>query len=445
MRLFLFMFLLVLPLPLASARQSWLWLWVVSIGILAIWTNLGIRKSRRNKKAVLESIITTMLLITIAWAGLQAFLIESFLHIATLPSSIAASTSQTLAFAIVLLSHFLLLKIVPIINEHRQQGLALVRFVGVVVGVYALYGFIVFVTGNDHVLWYEKWASPGALTSTFVNRNSFAAYAGIGLQCLITYSFFWVRNEFASEFTGRRRIRHMLETMITRAWWLPLSIILVFTALLLTNSRAGFASTAIASFLLLLLSSANPQKEGGVLRRLSMPLLVLLVGGAIFALSGEVLEGRLQADAMLDRRFMAYPVIIDAIMERPWTGYGLGSFEDVWRAIRPQEFPGYWARAHSDYLELALTAGIPATLVFLSAFVAILVQLTRALKYGGIYRPFIALGISVIIQIGLHSLVDFPLQIPAVSYTWVAVIAASLMIAHRCQQEAKARSTRVPQ
>jgi hypothetical protein len=47
--------------------------------------------------------------------------------------------------------------------------------------LYALYGILVWLDGNTSVLWLAKWAYPDSLTSTFVNRNSYATYAGLGL------------------------------------------------------------------------------------------------------------------------------------------------------------------------------------------------------------------------------------------------------------------------
>ena len=48
---------------------------------------------------------------------------------------------------------------------------------------YALYGLIVKATGNDTILWFDKWAYPNSITSTFVNRNSYATFAGMGFLC----------------------------------------------------------------------------------------------------------------------------------------------------------------------------------------------------------------------------------------------------------------------
>lgn len=51
-------------------------------------------------------------------------------------------------------------------------------------------------------------------------------------------------------------------------------------------------------------------------------------------------------------------------------GSGFGSFDPVFRMYEPDELlhPGYFNHAHNDWLELALTGGLPA-LLLLAAFI----------------------------------------------------------------------------
>jgi hypothetical protein len=51
--------------------------------------------------------------------------------------------------------------------------------------LYAIYGLILYLSGIEMVLWVDKRAYIGDITSTFYNRNSYATYAGLGLLCAI--------------------------------------------------------------------------------------------------------------------------------------------------------------------------------------------------------------------------------------------------------------------
>lgn len=388
--------------------------------------------------------------------GISVFILWGFVQ-ALLPIGIVGSTgvpaadnileakglisldpALTIKVTVSFLSHMLFFVLVYELCSRRQKVVNLVRFCGAVVAVYAAYGFIVYVSGNDTILWYKKWWTYNSLSGTFLNRNSFAAFAGLGLQSLIAYAFFWAQDELAEGRTGRELYRHVVETMLTKAWWLPLAILIVAIALLLSNSRGGFGSVALAVFFLFVLSPNNYSQRRSSWKSVLGAAGIVAVSIVLFALSGDILEQRLQADAGLDERFDVFPLVIEGILDRPITGYGLGTFDDVFRLYQGENIVKYYDRAHNDYLEIAFTAGIPAAALLVTALFALFFFLIGSLKYGNQYRPFIALGITVMLQLGLHSLVDFSLQKPGVSYMWVAIIAASVAIAYRCRRAAEA-------
>ena len=444
MRLLISGLLALSPLPFASARPTWQWLWVLAVGLIAF--SFLVRSRREQIQQWPRSIIISsgLVVVFILWGFVQAYMVlGTGTVIADLApiKTVSVNPALTLSNTIFFLSHLIFFLGVFAYCSRREKAVNLLKVSGVIVAIYAAYGFIIYVSGNDTILWFKKWASPYSLTSTFVNRNSFAAYAAIGLQCLIAYSFFWVQDELAEGRTGRELYRHILETMMAKAWWLPLAIFLTISALLLTSSRAGVGAAFIGVLVLLLLSPNRYKQElGGGLKTIMITIGFLIIGIGIFALSGEALDQRLQADATVSMRFTAYPYMISAIMDNPITGFGLGTFDEVFRVYRGPDVTVYFDRAHSDYIEIALTAGIPAAIILVLACALPIFTLSSALKYGAQYRSFIALGISVTLQLGLHSLVDFSLQMPAVSYTWLAVLAASMAIAVRCKRAAKTKS-----
>lgn len=443
MRIIIYGLLALAPLPFASARPAWQWFWVVMVGTLVLLHLL--KNWRHSGRKVPKSLSLAFCLggLFVVWGFAQTSSLfggsigvsaEAVDQLTTELGSISVAPHKTISNAAFFLSHGAFFWLVFAYCDRRIKSVQLVRFCGFVVALYAVYGFIIFVSGNETILWYKKWANLGSLTSTFVNRNSFAAFAGLGLQCLIAYAYYWLQDELIEGRTGRELYRHVVETAIAKAWWLPLGIVVAATVILLTNSRGGFGTVAIAVFFLILLGRNSYQRAGGVVRRFFGFGTVLAVSVGLFALSGEMLETRLQADATFDQRFIVYPLIVEAIMDRPLTGFGLGTFDDVFRIYRDENVTIYFDRAHNDYLELAITAGIPAAAMLILAFIIIVAFLTGRLKFGAQYRSFLALGITSSIQLGLHSLVDFSLQIPAISYMWCAILAASVSLANRCEK-----------
>lgn len=442
MRWMIYLLLALSPLPLASARPAWQWLWVSFVGLVFLAFMIVNRKRSSSvlPKPVQASL--AMMLMFVVWGFVQAWApLGASLHMdlalvdANLEelSTISVSPARTVTVSIFFLSHAVFAYLVFLFVDRRDRGVQLVRFCGVIGLVYAAYGFAVFVSGNETVLWYQKWANFQSLTSSFVNRNNYAAYAGLGLQCLIAYAIFWAQDELAENRTGRELYRHLLETMLQKAWWLPIAILLTSTAVILTNSRAGFASVMIAVFALFLLSPNRYQRSVHWGRSLAGYGAVLAVAAGLFYISGSTLDARLQTDATNDVRFQNYPHVVEAIQNRPMLGYGLGAFDNVHLTYREPDEHGWFSRAHSDYMELAHNAGIPAAIWLLVALLLPIVYLAQRLKFGLQYRAFIALGISASLQLAVHSAVDFSLQIPAISYLWVAILAASLGIASRCE------------
>jgi O-antigen ligase len=79
-------------------------------------------------------------------------------------------------------------------------------------------------------------------------------------------------------------------------------------------------------------------------------------------------------------------------------------------------------RAHNTYLENALELGIPAAAMLCLAIALIAVQCF--LGVGRRRRDFVfpALACAVSVQVAVHSLVDFSLQIPAVAAAYALVL-----------------------
>ena len=450
-RLMIYTLLALAPLPLASVRPTWQWLWVAFVGLAVL---VYVIQTWRQSPPRLPKYLSTAIVIVgffVLWSFAQAstffgsgvpISIDAVDHLLGALNSLSVDPQKNVSNAAFFLSHLVFFYLVFSFCSRRAKAVQLLRFCGILVAIYAAYGFVNFVSGNDTILWFEKWAYRSSLTSTFVNRNSFAAFSGLGLQCLIAYAFFWMQNELIEGRSGRELYRDIIEAMVTKAWWLPLAIVLTAIALLLTNSRAGFGSVAIATLMLIIISPNTYQRSGGLGRRLAGYGFLVAVAAGLFGLSGEMLETRLQADASFDQRFSIYPLALDAIADRPWTGFGLGTFDDVFRLYRDETITAYFTRAHNDYLELALTAGIPAAVLLLIACMILVQFLVQRLRFGVQYRSFIALGITCSAQLGLHSLVDFSLQMPAVSYLWCAILAASVALAYRCELAEKA-DTRV--
>ncbi|MEA3641106.1 MAG: O-antigen ligase family protein [Lamprobacter sp.] len=304
----------------------------------------------------------------------------------------------------------------------RNQDLLLKVFIATQ-AAYAAYGLVVYFAGTETILWFDKDAYLGVLTSTFINRNSYATYAGLGTLAALALILRYLRRLLMSDSDGdsdaRSRLRDFVETFTVSGWPVAMAVLLCFLALLLTESRMGLIAFLAGVAVLLLgwslrLPAGRPRAVG--LGLVSLPLALLALN---LFLSGDQTAARFEyLFERGDGRFEVYPLIQQAIAERPWTGYGLGSFESAFSLFRDETVPFLYRRAHSDYLELAMEIGWPATLVLVGAFVLMLVSALMA----AIQRQEFELAllfVAATVQIGLHSLVDFSMQMPAVVFAYL--------------------------
>lgn len=290
---------------------------------------------------------------------------------------------------------------------------------------YAAYGLVVQFTGSQTILWFNKFAYKADLTSTFVNRNSFATYAGLTLLCTTGLGLIIVSESLRGMAVGRERLRQLVENVTTgRGWVLLLAWMVIVTALILSHSRAGFFSTFLGLFVLITAMGLTRAVRG---RSTAIFGAACAAGIAMFLLiGGEGLDQRLARTSILEEeRPIVYGLTLEAIQTSPWLGSGLGTFEEVFRFHRTPDIGNFYLKAHSTYLENALELGVPAALALFTVFAGFLALTFRGLRYRKINAVYPGIGFAATVLVASHSLVDFSLQNPAVTAAYVLVMGAA--------------------
>ena len=276
--------------------------------------------------------------------------------------------------------------------------------------LYALYGILVWLDGNTSVGWLAKWAYPDSLTSTFVNRNNYATYAGLGLCAALAL----IARGLAAG--GFRSNGFMLALVLA----VPIA-----AALLLSRSRAGVASVLIAILAMAVVVAVSPKARSARIAFACCAAALMLAGLIVV---GGGLIGRLDPSGIeqFDGRARLWLSTLSAIGGRPLGG-GLGAFPYFFPAYRDAaigpEF-GMIDKAHNTYLEMAAELALPimaALVVGLGWIVVRMVRVSLRLNPGA---ALAAIGASVLVAV--HSLFDFGLQIPAITVTWLLLLGAGL-------------------
>jgi O-antigen ligase len=273
--------------------------------------------------------------------------------------------------------------------------------------LYAAYGLHDFLASDSDVV-----------TSTFVNRDSYATYAGMTLLCGLGLVLRGLTRRARAGTPQRRAIAAVLARLDG-----PLAIgivtcLTVGTALLLTRSRGAFI--ALCAALVAFVWSARrtaPITSNAPGKATTLLLIGLFVG--MLALAGGKTLGRFaDADAETENRLVYYRTTWQAIRDRPLLGTGYGTYADAFRAYNHADTGTYFLdKAHSTYLQMVMELGWPAAAA-LYAGLGLLVF--RSLQARSAVYPAVLASCSVLV--GVHALVDFSLEMPANAATYALLL-----------------------
>ena len=265
------------------------------------------------------------------------------------------------------------------------------------------------------------------VSATFINRNHYAAFAGIGL---IVVTALFMREASRVLDQPRRARSRLLAAVFSRllTHGLPLAVLAlpIVLGLVLSGSRAGLATTLAGMMIVVLLHAVRASnKLGSIICAVVVLITVLLLVDAF----GDTAARRLDSSGnAFATRLAAYQTTLKAALSNPWLGFGNGTFMDFFPLFRDGSvgYGGIWNAAHNSYLETMATLGFPAAAAGLIALLAIVVRcLCGAIqRRGSTLAPIVAVAVSV--QLALHSAVDFPLQTGAIAVLFAVVLGAGM-------------------
>jgi O-antigen ligase len=304
---------------------------------------------------------------------------------------------------------------------NREHAARIVKIALWSITAYAAYGLLVEFSGSNTVLWFHKWAYLNFVTGPFVNRNNFATYLGFGAVLCEVLLFARLKPAFEPELSRGEIASRILKTLFGKNWYYLAAIAILLTALLLTSSRAGVASTLLG---MLAVGAFLVMREAS---RRSIPLMLVLVSGLVvvtmLSFSGEdVLDRTLATTEGSEERPLVFSLTLGAIGDQFWTGTGLGTFDPAFSMYRNATLQNTWHQAHNVYLETAFELGVPAAAIFFASMAWIGVMCLRGyfIRHRDRNYPLMAAGCIVIAA--THSTLDFSLQIPAVAMTFAIVL-----------------------
>ena len=435
----LLLWIVLLPWPL-GANRDWIWPWfsaaLLLVAALATWT-VDVPARWRMAHPSLRLALLCLLLVTLCdttrvYLGSAAD--DAIWRIADPDAAVLGALKSCTLSALVFASMLLLS------SRRRARWLLVGMFAsGVAVALLAL----TITLGGLLLPWMgHRLGGSELATGTYINRNHFAGMlelagaVGFGLLA----SGLRATERAGSWREWARRIGHAL---LGSRFAVRAGLAVLVVALVLTRSRMGNAAFFIG------LTAAGvasliwwrPLPRILIWLLLSIIVIDVLVLGAwvgvdklakrvaethLVAVSPEVVPsaGLLPQPAATTpaavepndaERWTVAKAGLQLWRQRPWFGHGPGSFRLLFPAVKPESVGLFYEHAHNDYVQTLVERGLVGLALFLIAAGSLLVAAlqTLRLRNDSLARGLALATIAASVAFGLHSLVDFNLQIPA--------------------------------
>jgi O-antigen ligase len=266
-------------------------------------------------------------------------------------------------------------------------------------------------TSEGRVLWIIPSGYPDVY-ATFPNHSNYAQFVELALPIALWRAF---REGW-------------------RCWWYGLAGGVLYASVIGAASRAGtlLCTAELLAILVIGLMRLRDLKTG-LRSRSTVPILIavpVVTAAFTLAVGGERVWHRLQENDPFSGRREFLVAAANMTKDRPLTGYGLGTFPQVYQRYAIKDFPFYANHAHNDWAEFAAEGGVPFLLLMLIPFAAAVPAAIR--------HPW-GLGL---IAVMLHACVDFPFPRPAVS-GWIFALLGALYMA-RISDRSVEQATAMP-
>jgi O-antigen ligase len=297
--------------------------------------------------------------------------------------------------------------------------------------VIAVLGLLQQASGTTKLYWWWQPLFGGAPFGPYVNRNHAAGY----LAMVIPVGLGWLWGQLGPRdrgLVGWGGVAYLKHVMSGRDGWrllLVFALVNMAAALLVSASRGGIISLSVA-LVGFTLPVGLPQRPE---RRLGLVVLpVLLIGVLTYAIwlgVGPTLERFSQSD---EGRPLIWSGTLTLIDDYPLLGTGLGTYVSSFRRHKPTLDAGLVDHAHNDYLELLAETGVVGFLIVVGSLGWFSWRTLKrwSARHDPEIRGLVLGGLAGGLAIGVHSLVDFNLHIPANALTFAVLLGLIAVAVH---------------
>ncbi len=420
--------LFILPLPIGSNRP---WAWSIFEILIAVTSLLTVMTSPpKTLYAPFKHILPILVPIVL----LQLWTIAQMLPVGSGPISNDINQSE-----ISLLKGLSYCLFIACCAWHLTDKNKVTTFCYTLISAaafQALYATYLQYSGESHSPVFGMQLSNRA-TGSFVYANHLANYLLVGVSLTIGFLISQLTRKNKSA-NLKRQLMSVFDALLSSKWLIRVSIICIVIALILTRSRMGnaafFVSLVATSLLALWLMKRPPR----VLKWLVLSFIVLDIAivGALFGIEKvkeRVDSTSFQSETRDDVVALSIPLIQDEWLN----GTGAGTFYTAFPQVHHYTIHGLYDHAHNEYIQFAVEYGVIPTLILGLMVLYCLYSAIRALKErrDSFYQGLAFGCIMAIIAMLMHIAVDFPLQAPATTVNFLAVLILAVICKTQTHQK----------
>lgn len=317
----------------------------------------------------------------------------------------------------------------------RGEAFLLLSILSYLVAAMAAISLCQFLLAPMTVGFETKTAYIGSLTGFYINRNSAGTYFGIGIVINAGLLGFYLQSSSLRALASKVLNPGRLTNVEKATFYMIVGLLMDVLALAATQSRGATASVFIGLICLVWLLNGGKRRRRrsaprSIPRGWRLALIVSLMSTATVVVAQEAIY-RMGAQSVDQARLCTFSSTAQAVRDNWPLGSGFGSFPDVFPAYRSPQcsgIEGVWDAAHNSYLEGALGMGIVFVVVLGVALTALGWALVTGLLERSRYRFAPVIGLTSLLVVALHSLVDFSLQIPGNALLLAALLAGCVTI-----------------
>lgn len=350
--------------------------------------------------------------------------------------SLSVAPAKTFQAGLEILAYFILgFLVIRTVTKSSQIRTLLYVVVGS--GVFqSLYGLYELTTSRPRTLFYPKAFSLDSVTGTFVNRSHLSGY----LEMIVPLAVGLLIARMNLLSFGAKGLREKFLLMMSKGAAgnaaIAAGIVVMSLAIVLSNSRAGLVVLVFSFFLFTGLSVLAFGRAGYRelwTRTIVRATVLVVLAMALYIGIGSTIQ-RFALDNLLhEDRPLYWSNVLGVVRDFPVFGTGLGTFAAAYPAYEKKGGPEMLlTHAHNDYLEYLSELGIVGTVLL---FGGVLVLAVRAfLAWRERRNPELkglALGgIVALAGMGIHTLTDFNLHIPANLVLFTFVLSLTFVTAY---------------